>query len=60
MINFLIGFITGYIWFPTYKAIKILWVMRKIDRTMKEIYREHDEIREMFKEVDKEWNDKNE
>lgn len=59
MITFLIGFIVGYIGYPTYKSIKLMVLMHKINTTMAVIKKEHDEIRQMFNEIDKEWNGKN-
>ena len=59
MITFILGFIAGYIWYPTFKAIRILLVMREIDRTMAEIHKEYNEIRDTLNEIDREWNEKN-
>lgn len=59
MITFLIGFILGYIWYPIFKSIRVFILMYKIDKTMKSVYKEYDEIREIFDEVDKDWKEKN-
>lgn len=60
MITFLqifTAFVCGYITYPLYKLWKIYRIAKKIDDTMKSIYAEQKEIREILNEVDKEWNE---
>ena len=54
----LAAFICGYITYPTLKLWKIYRIAKKIDKTLKKIYAEQEEIRNILNEVDKDWHEK--
>lgn len=58
---FLVGtFMCGYITYPLLKMLKIYRLAKQIDNTMKSIYAEQKEIRDLLNEVDKDWHKKHE
>lgn len=57
-LQLLTAFVCGYITYPLYKAWKIFRIAKQIDNTMKSIYAEHAEIRDILNEVDKDWHKK--
>ena len=52
------AFVCGYITYPLYKLWRIYRIAKQIDNTMKSIYAEQKEIRDILNEVDKDWHRK--
>lgn len=50
----------GYTTYPLLKMLKIYRLAKQIDNTMKSIYAEQKEIRDLLNEVDKDWHKKHE
>ena len=57
-LQLLTAFVCGYITYPLWKLWRIYRIAKKIDDTMKSIYAEQKEIRDILNEVDKDWHRK--